>query len=371
MEFINPKGNIKLYGKEITRIRGIRFFECYYKKKRCYGVQQLSTGFCAVFNHQKKILNNLTELVANGANICRELRGDMNILYNDKKFVSLAKYLFCLYNGVTPNKEAFNNYIRHRVKDKSKPIENCRKENLYLGGVSVSFRKDEQDKECVAVMSNTNSHLDKFEPMQILVDIMTTENFILQWHNNRLICNIKGKVIFPVADLAYIAYYDNTLTINNCIEKLKELKKYKKENRLSIEHLDGDFHNHYKYNIALVDEGLNSQKNDKISRIVEPYFLTVVYDKAYNSGITPNGYFKILIGTFKDDYMIDVEKRFITDNFENVVNLLDIYIKHYPNRIDKEKAKSNERLIFERFFAEMLAKEPNENFISLDTLHLQ
>ena len=175
--------------------------------------------------------------------------------------------------------------------------------------------------------------------------------------------------VFFASDLAYLAYYDSDLTANNYIEKIKALKAYKKSNNLSIEHLDSDFHNHRKYNIALVQGSLNSVKNDKISRIVEPYCFTVVYDKPLNSGIEINGIFKILTGVFDDSLMITVEKIFTTVDFENVVNLLDIYIAEYPDRVNKVKAlSSNKRLIFDNRFAEMLAKEQKEHFVSLDDL---
>ena len=94
-------------------------------------------------------------------------------------------------------------------------------------------------------------------------------------------------------------------------------------------------------------------------------FLTVTV--LFLTVVASDKVFKILIGNFENDLIIAVDKRYITENFKTVVDLIYAYFKLYPERINKEEAKAkNERLINKRFFAEMLAKEPNENFISLD-----
>ncbi len=361
---INEKENIRKYGKEIICIRGLRFYEGYYQRKRCYGVQQLSTGYCAVFNHRKQILDLLMDLISNGANLCRDYKGNMCIVYGSKKYMALAMFLYCAYIGVRANETVFENNIRHRER-KRKMIEDCRIANLYIGGSSVYF--DKMGKSIMAV-SNTDEFTDVFSPVPVIADILKGCSSLQANIGDRVMAKYKGEH-FPVGDLAYLAYYDGDLTADNFIEKRQALKKYKEENGLTLEHLDGDFHNHRKYNIVLVNETLNSRKNDKISRIVEPFCFTAVFDKPYHSGIESGGQFKILIGKFDDDLMLTVDKRFITDCFENVVNMLDIYMAEYPKRVDKVSAlQNNERLIFHAGFAEQLAKEPDEHFVCLDNL---
>lgn len=290
--------------------------------------------------------------------------GNIGICHRNKKDMALAMYLYCVYNDITIDKSAFRNNVRHKER-RNEMIEDCRKENLYLGGSSIYL--DEAGESIIAV-SNTGKFTDTFDYVPIIADILNGCKSLQTRKSDRVMANFKGE-LFPVGDLAYLAYYDKDLTVDNFIEKRQALRKYKEDNKLNLEHLDGDFHNHRKYNIALVKELFNSQKNDKISRIIEPYCFTVVYDKPYYSGVKNGGKFKILTGVFGDDLMLTVEKRFITDCFENVVNLLDIYIAEYPERIDKERAlQENERLIFDVRFSKLLAKEPTEHFTCLDFL---
>ncbi len=305
------------------------------------------------------------DMVRNGTNICRDNSGNMNVFHGSKKIVSLAMFLYSTYNGLDDCGAGISNNLRHYTRN-GKYIENCKEDNLYIGGVSVYY---DEKKDRVVVVSNTQEFIDVFEPLPILLDIMNSKKFVLQWGvGDRLQCRAKGEVFFP-ADLAYLAYYDNGLSLDNYIEKIRKLKQYKKNNKLSEEHLDGDFHNHAKYNIALVPASANSQKNAKISFVKEPYFFTVVYDKPMYSGVYNGGDFKILTGNFDDDLMMNVNGRFITDNFENVAEMLDIFIEQYPERIDKANApKENKRLIFDKGFAEQLAKEPKEKFTCLDSL---
>ncbi len=325
----------------------------YYQNSLCYGIEQMSTGYAAIFNHRKCILNKIVDLLNAGYNVCRN-SSDKNMIFvkGKTKYMSVAKYLYCLYHK---QNASFSNQIRHKNKRIFSNIEDCRKNNIYMGGASVFL---DRKNNCVVALSNAKTHRDEFEPLPILVDILNSEKIVLQWRDNgRLECFVKGETDFNASDLAYLSYYED-LTMENYIEKIKEFKKYKNDNDFSIEHLDGDFNCHYKYNLALVPISLNSKKNDKISQIKEPHFMTVV---------TNGEFFKILIGNFEEDLIIAVDKRYITKDFKTVVDLLYAYLKLYPERIDKEEAKSrNERLINKRFFAEMLAKEPNENFVSLD-----
>lgn len=351
---MRPKEDIQLFGKEIVRINGVRFYEGYFQRRRCYGVQQLSTGYAAVFNHRKRILEKLIELVRGGINIGRAGDSNLHIFNGSKKYMTLAEYLYCLYNRIDPNKSELSNNLRHKGKRHNKLIENCRADNLYTGGVSVTMDKASNS---LLVSSNTKGYIDEFESIPLLAEIMNTPNTVLYWNEcGRLMCHIKGRFGFTVADLAYLAYYDN-LTMENYIEKLAELKQYKKDNRLNMEHLDSNFHNHRKYNIALVAEGLNSQKCDKILHIKEPYFFTVV---------TSGRKYKIVVGRADNDLMLD-SKLFITERFENVVGLLSAYRELCPDIFNKaEAAARNKGLFYERFFCEAIADTADEHFIDLD-----
>lgn len=282
--------------------------------------------------------------------------------------MALAKYLFCLYHNANPDEASITNNIRHK-EHIHRMIEDCTINNLYFGGATVC-----EIGNRIEVRSNTEPFVDVFDHVPIIREILSKQNMVLQWRgnsqcDNRLQCRPKRGQMFPPSHLAYLAYYDNKLTVDNYAERIEILKRYCDENGLSIEHLDGDYHNHRKYNIALVKGTLNSQKNDKISRIFEPYCFTVVFDKPLYSGIESGGDFKIITGVFRDNLMLEVEKRFTTRHFENVANLLDVYMTEYPERVDKERAiANNKRLIFDVRFAEQLAKEPKEHFTCLDNL---
>ena len=349
--------------KEIFCIRNLSIFDGYYEGYPCYGIR-LSNGYCAVFNHSEQILDLLMDMVNKGLNIYRDYKGNLCLYFGKKKYMALAKFLYCAYNGIKEDKTVFMNNVRHR-KRKAKTTEDCRKENLYVGGSSVFY--DETGKYIIAV-SNTNGFTDIFTAVPVIADILRECSSLQPNSGGRVMAKYKGEQ-FTVGDLAYLAYYDSSLTVENFVMKIQTFKQYKRDCKLSMEHLDGNFHNHRKYNIALVKGGLNSRKNDKISHIIEPFCFTAVFDKPYHSGIESGGQFKILIGKFDDDLMLTVDKRFITDCFENVVNLLLIYMAEYPNRIDKATAiQNNERLIFDVGFAEQLTKEPNEHFVCLDNL---
>lgn len=354
--YMKPKEDIRLFGKEIVRIKGVRFYEGYFQRRRCYGVQQLSTGYAAVFNHRKRVINKLIELVRCGANIGRANDNNMHIFNGSKKYMSLAIYLYCQYSGLDPDTIKLSNNVRHRAMRCNKFIENCKADNLYIGGVSTTM---DEVNDRLLVVSNTKAYIDKFEPIPLLAEIMNTTNFIMYFGvDDRLMCHIKGHFGFPVADLAYLAYYDN-LTMDNYIEKLAEFRQYKKDNGLNIEHLDSNFHNHLKHNISLVAEGLNSRKSDKILHIKEPHFFTVV--KSGNK-------YKIVVGRADDDLMLD-SKLFITERFKNVVDLLSAYRELYPDIFNKAEAVANNKgLFYERFFCEAIADTADERFIDLDKL---
>jgi len=339
---------------EIDRIGGTRFFECYYRGRLSYGVEQLSTGCKAVFNHNKRVLVAVKSAVSNSGNIARAYDNSLHIYHKGKKLFSLALFLFCLYNGIDPHNADLSNNVRHIRKRKQKKIEDCRADNLYLGGASVVLDKEDNSLRAI---SNAKGFVDVFEPIPLLADILRVPNIVLFWNEyGRLICYLKGQSGFTVADLAYLAYYDN-LTMDNYIEKLAELKRYKEEKNLNIEHLDGNFHNHLKYNIALVAEEMNSKKQDLISYIKEPHFFTVV---------TSGSKYKIVVGRADDDLMLD-SKLFITEHFENVVGLLSAYRELYPDIFNKvEAAANNKGLFYERFFCEAIADTAEEHFIDLD-----
>lgn len=339
---------------ELDRIGGTRFFECYYRGRLSYGVEQVSTGCKAVFNHNKRVLAAVKSVVSNSGNIARAYDNSLHIYHKGEKVFSVALFLFCLYNGIDPHNANLSNNVRHIRKRKQKMIEDCRADNLYLGGASIEM--DEENK-AVIVSSNTKNYRDEFDSIPLLAEIMNTPNTVLYWNEcGRLMCHIKGHFGFSVADLAYLAYYDD-LTMDNYIEKLAELKRYKKDNGLNIEHLDSNFHNHRKYNIALVAEGLNSKKCDKILHIKEPYFFTVVMS---------DGKYKIVVGRADDDLMLD-SKLFITEYFENVVGLLSAYRELYPDIFNKvEAAANNKGLFYERFFCDAIANTAEEHFLDLD-----
>ena len=340
--------------KEIEHIGGTRFFECYYRGRLSYGVEQVSTGCKAVFNHNKRVLVAVKSVVSNSGNIARAYDNSLHIYHKGKKLFSLALFLFCLYNDIDPYNADLSNNVRHIRKRKHKKIEDCRADNLRLGGGAVTL---DETNNILQASSYSKGFIDVFEPIPLLADILRDPNIVLYWNEyERLICYPKGQRGFTVADLAYLAYYDN-LTMDNYIEKLAELKRYKKDNGLNIEHLDGNFHNHLKYNITLVAEEMNSKKQDMISYIKEPYFFTAVVS---------GGKYKIVVGRADNDLMLD-SKLFITEHFENVVGLLSAYRELYPDIFNKaEAAANNKGLFYERFFCKAIADTAEEHFIDLD-----
>lgn len=339
---------------EIDRIGGTRFFECYYRGRLSYGVEQVSTGCKAVFNHNKRVLAAVKSVVSNSGNIARAYDNSLHIYHKGKKLFSLALFLFCLYNDIDPYNADLSNNVRHIRKRKRKKIEDCRADNLRLGGGAVTL---DETNNILQASSNSKGFIDVFEPIPLLADILRNTDIVLHWNEyERLICYPKGQRGFTVADLAYLAYYDN-LTMDNYIEKLAELKRYKKDNGLNIEHLDGNFHNHLKYNITLVAEEMNSKKQDMISYIKEPYFFTAVIS---------GGKYKIVIGRADEDLMLDSDL-FITEHFETVVGLLSAYRELHPDIFNKAEATANNKgLFYERFFCEAIADTAEERFIDLD-----
>lgn len=332
----------------------LRIVECYYHEHLCYGIEKISKECIAIFDHNEEVLNKIITGLQSGMNIILAYNRNIIIYRHGAERITLAKYLYCMYKGIDLDSPEVNS-VWHKTRKQSKNIENCMSDNLYTGTANIVI-----EDNCLVVSSNAKGYKDVFEPDEVLADILQSDNIILEWNSfARLMCTIKDGFIFPVADLAFLSYYGN-LTVNNYKEKLAKLKQHKVDNGLSIEHLDSDFHNHFKYNIALVPEGLNSRKNDKILRIKEPHCFAIV-----NS----NGKYKILVGYLDNDWMLRCDKLFITEHFETVVDLLDIYIEEYPENINKEYAlKNNNGLFRDRAFCRALAITPDEHFKDLDAL---
>lgn len=347
----------------IETVRNVCLYECLYDNELCYGIEKVGVAQSAVFSHDDVVLRELTTLIRAGATIQFNYNKfkTMKIRQRTQPEMSLAKYLYKLYHSMAVSDIDSN--IQHKESDEHSNIEDCRLSNLYCGTAKIyhEYRKNSEGAiilETLVVESNRKDLKDLFDSEQVIVDILKRKDLILEWMagTDRLLCTVrKTKLSFPVSYLAFLAYYAN-ITPDNYIIGMEQLKVYIAENHLSIEHLDGDYHNHRKYNLALVDEGLNSRKNNKVSRIKEPSCFAIV--RSENK-------FKIVIGELEKASLR--YSLFSAKEFSTVVDFLNEYMKLYPEKIYRMKeARNNEGLFDDAVFRKSVANTPISRFKPLD-----
>lgn len=343
--------------KDIVRLGTTILFEGLFKGKPCYGIGRERNEKVAVFEHDEKIL---AELVA----ICPKVRfssRDNVMLSNDNGLdMPLSKYLYCLYYGVDTSKtDALAIY--HDLRNES-GIEDCRKANLWKGSAEVEY---DVNNNCMVISSNKNGFIDVVEPDAILIAILQSGKIQFNWRteNGRMWFRVRetGRT-FSLGDLAYLSYHGfdgEALTVENYIRLLYRLNDYKVQNRMEIEHLDSNYHNHLAYNIVLVGKDKNREKNNLMERIKEPYCIKIVYD---------NGVYKIAEGVLNSETdKIDCELIAKTEHFETVVDLLKMYQEDLPERVIKRSEDITNVGLFSMLnFGRALANSSDSGFVNLD-----
>lgn len=351
--------------KELLTVKGIILCEYLCEEGNYYGIEKRGKERYVVIDYDSDVLERLYEELQR-ATIQFYVSGKMKIRWQrDGKIVEMpiARYLYCLYNDVDKNE--LIGCVLHRKDNKESIIEDCRSSNLYYRSANIykeSRRNSEnvQILESIVVESNLYGYKEMFDDESVIIDILERPEMTIEWGNtsNRVLCTVRGTALrFPVSYLAFLAYYAD-ITVDNYVSVIRNFKQYTKEHRLSVEHLDGDYHNHRKYNLALVPEGLNSRKSNKIDRVIEPYCFLIVRS---------NGKFKIAVGKLDENTL--AYNLFITADFKNVVDLLDEYMKMNPENIYKVKDENKNAWIFrDAVVCKALADTPESRFKSLDDM---
>lgn len=351
--------------KELLTIKDIIICEYLCEDGNYYGIEKRGNKRCVIIDHNSDILQKLCA-VLNEATIqfCNNGRMIVRRRTEDKIVATpIARYLYCLYNDVDENE--LIGRVSHKQNNEESSIEDCRSNNLYHRSAKIYIESQINSEgknilETIVVQSHLKHYKEMFDTETVIIDILERPEMTLEWcHiNNRLLCTVRGMNLrFPVSYLAFIAYYAD-ITVDNYVSVIRNFKQYTKEHRLSVEHLDGDYHNHRKYNLALVPEGLNSRKSNKIDRVIEPYCFLIVRS---------NGKFKIAVGKLDENTL--AYNLFITADFENVVDLLDEYMKMNPENIYKVKDENKNDWIFrDAVVCKALADTPESRFKSLDDM---
>lgn len=123
-----------------------------------------------------------------GVNLCRSYYGNLNMYKGKEKIMSFAAYMYCLYHELDIDNTVLNNNVCHRIISQN-GIEDCRQENLYLGGTSII---NDDVNNCIVAVSNKNGYKDFFSPVPIITEILD-KCVALQWDKNkRLQCRTKN-----------------------------------------------------------------------------------------------------------------------------------------------------------------------------------
>lgn len=295
----------------IISIGKMRLYSCLYDGDLCYAVGKKGIKQIAVFDDNAAVLNAVEDIFCSGATIQLYYNGTMRIKTKSGD-MPLAKRLFSLYH---PSENTDRKLIYHRNVDKESHIEDCRSSNLYCGTATV-YRECRENSDGKTILkslvleSNKDGEKEFFDPESVIENILNSNELILEWTSpaRRVLCTVRGTDIrFPLSDLAFLAY-NCQINLDNFKDNIQHLKELKAEYDLSVEHLDSDYHNHRKYNLALVPKKLNSAKNNKIARIKEPHCFVIV------NGC---GNFKMAVGDLSENWMFGY-KLYICKKFKTV-----------------------------------------------------
>lgn len=341
--------------KDIVKLGTTILFEGIYEGKECYGLEKEGTGKMAVFDHNPKLFEELVEY-----NPTIQFIHDNMYLYKNKFFITVARYMYCLCNGIdTTNANSLR--VHHLERDYDSDVENCMSDNLYLGSVVARY---DVENNYLTVSSCRHDFSDVTEPLPFLIDIIQSGKIKMWWRKDdgRFSCRTKHGTNFKFPDLVYLAYYGFEgieITMDNYEELIYRFIQYKRANRLEVEHLDSNYHNHLAYNIALVDKDRNREKNNLMERIKEPYCIKIAYD---------NGIYKIVMGVLNSE-TDKIECGLIgkTEYFETVVDLLRMYQEDLPENVFKRKKDSTNIGLFTMLnFGRALADSSDSGFVNLD-----
>ena len=77
-------------------------------------------------------------------------------------------------------------------------------------------------------------------------------------------------------DIAYACYHGYA-HLDTFSDDMARFAKMKRDCGLTMDHLDGNYHNHTQANLSLMPGILNSQKSAKTKKFLFPYKLTCAY----------------------------------------------------------------------------------------------
>jgi hypothetical protein len=261
----------------------------------CYVVEHLKSGQCACFDHDPALVEAIkaeidrrrASIIYHGCNKALEfgcVKGES---------MSLATFLYAQYEGI-PLEEVRKhrvNHIDHVTLDNG--MEDCRSINLSFDGGIVQRNKSRSIERVSAVggrdviklsllSGKSSGVVNWFDYDPQLYRILATPSicaFGSDGNNQRIVVHrVNGKGGIPVSRLAY-AYYAGLLDTKDVKQSLKDLSTGWNNDRLEVDHVNGDHSNNCKYNLSLISKSQNSAKRNATAWFFPPFNLYLVINE--------------------------------------------------------------------------------------------
>ncbi len=160
----------------------------------------------------------------------------------------------------------------------------------------------------------------------------------------------KNKSIY-LHHLAFCSYHRG-LTRNNYISVLADFKEEMAratEHEKNVEHINSDNKNNKRYNLTLVNKGLNSSKGNSIKYIEMPYI--------FNAVLGSDNKYRMAIGKAEtvEELLFGNGRLLITDNYNDIVKIIKVYKELYSELFKDKDTKDKQYLFREDVLSEALA----------------
>ncbi|MFI3325328.1 MAG: hypothetical protein R3Y35_04045 [Clostridia bacterium] len=132
----------------------------------------------------------------------------------------------------------------------------------------------ENNKIIYTLKCNNTKHY--FTYNDVLYKILQDNSLHPFSKDNRLVFNrVEGQEQYKIYahDLAKACYMDK-VKVSSYMEDMSIFKKYKKDNKLTIDHIDNYINNNTELNLLLMSSELNTSKGNIITRFEKPYDMT-------------------------------------------------------------------------------------------------